>query len=535
MDTVADVHRLEVGPARRPRRPRRLGARPAEVRRPGGARGVPAPHGAAARGHRRRLQPGRPARPGRRVTLPGRPHAARGGRRARRHPDHRDLGPHRRGRRRPARPAGEDRRRSRRRRWRGSRPSWRPRSRPLRRSSDPTSARTRWAGRRSANWPTGSRSRPAWPRVAADAERVYLQRRGRAGPAPARPCGAGRDRAGRPGRGGRGGTAGGRPRRGRVADAVAGRGTAGGDGGPRPPARRAVRGARRRPGHARPTCRCGGWRGWSGGSRCWPSRPGSGGPASTRRPGPTGRRRTCPTSAGSRGRCSCWPAARSWRCPCCWSAGPSRPAGRGDTGPEWTAGCGRRRPPWPATSSAGPWRAARLRAGALGVPRRRFLTWQRATSAVRLGLGAAGGAEPVVGRVGARRPAALLRHLPGLGPAMDGGLSPVQRTPGDRSRRHVPHARVPARGGRGLVRAAGPAHRARRRRCSSARCTCCSTPPIAGTWAGRRTRAASSPWPSACCCPPRCSPSTCSRGAVRICRDHGPDAQPEPPIMTLTS
>ena len=46
------------------------------------------------------------------VPVPGRPRAAGGGRRARRRARARHLGRHRRGRRRPARPAGEDRRRS---------------------------------------------------------------------------------------------------------------------------------------------------------------------------------------------------------------------------------------------------------------------------------------------------------------------------------------------------------------------------------------------------------------------------------------
>ena len=49
-------------PARRPRRPARLGGRPAEVRRRGAAPRLPAPARRARRGDGRRAQPGRPAR-----------------------------------------------------------------------------------------------------------------------------------------------------------------------------------------------------------------------------------------------------------------------------------------------------------------------------------------------------------------------------------------------------------------------------------------------------------------------------------------
>ena len=70
------------GPAARPGRPGRLGGRPAEVRRPGGARQLPARVPPAPRRHRRGAQPGRPAVPGRAAAGPGRPAPAARRRRA---------------------------------------------------------------------------------------------------------------------------------------------------------------------------------------------------------------------------------------------------------------------------------------------------------------------------------------------------------------------------------------------------------------------------------------------------------------------
>ena len=79
-------------PAAAPGRPGRLGDRPAEVRRPGHPRAVPAHVPPARRQHRRRAQPGRPAVRGGRTPLPGRPDRTAGRGRVRVGAGLRDLG-----------------------------------------------------------------------------------------------------------------------------------------------------------------------------------------------------------------------------------------------------------------------------------------------------------------------------------------------------------------------------------------------------------------------------------------------------------
>ncbi len=160
-DSVRTEHRLEAERLIALRRPDGLGARPAEVRRRGRARAVPALARCAPRRAAGGAQPDRPAQPARGRCRDGRraPAACRGrpGRGARA----RGLGADRRGRGRPARGAR-----------RGCRPARGPPSRASRPTSSPRRPRilqecsggiARGAARRPRAASTRSLGRPGWP------------------------------------------------------------------------------------------------------------------------------------------------------------------------------------------------------------------------------------------------------------------------------------------------------------------------------------------------------------------------------------